>query len=176
MKIAVFCSANNQIAPEYFQLAEELGSWMAQEGHELVFGGCNSGLMECIARAVKEQGGRTIGVVPSIVEQGARRSKYLDVDIPCDNLADRKELMMAQSDAFVALPGGIGTLDEIFTVAASATIGYHQHPIIIYNFNGFWDQLVALLDDLQQRGLMRGSWHDHIVVANTLDEVKKAIG
>lgn len=175
MKIAVFCSANNQIAPEYFERTRELGAWMAEAGHDLVFGGCNSGLMECVARAVKEHGGRTIGVVPSLVEQGARRSAYLDIDIPCDNLSDRKDLMMAQADTFIALPGGLGTLDEIFTVVASATIGYHQRPVILYNIGGFWNQLIALLDDLQQCGLMRGSWHGHIVVANTLDEIKAAL-
>ena len=70
MKIAVFCSANDEIDPEYFRLTTQLGEWMAREGHTLVFGGCDSGLMECVARAVKDQGGRTIGVIPSIVEQG----------------------------------------------------------------------------------------------------------
>ena len=121
MKIAVFCSANDEIDPEYFRLTTQLGEWMAREGHTLVFGGCDSGLMECVARAVKDQGGRTIGVIPSIVEQGGRRSRHLDVEIPCDDLSDRKSLLMDQADAFIALPGGIGTLDEIFTVAASKT-------------------------------------------------------
>ncbi len=175
MNIAVFCSANDLIDPEHFRLTTELGEWMAQERHTLVFGGCASGLMECAARAVKEHGGRTLGVIPSIIEQGGRRSKHLDIDIPCDNLADRKELLMAHADAFIALPGGIGTLDEVFTVAASKTIGYHQRPVILYNMHGFWNQLTILLDDLQQRGFIRGSWHDHFVVANTLDEVKKAL-
>lgn len=90
MKIAVFCSANDEIDPEYFRLTTQLGEWMAREGHTLVFGGCDSGLMECVARAVKDQGGRTIGVIPSIVEQGGRRSRHLDVEIPCDDLSDRK--------------------------------------------------------------------------------------
>ena len=104
MKIAVFCSANDEIDPEYFRLTTQLGEWMAREGHTLVFGGCDSGLMECVARAVKDQGGRTIGVIPSIVEQGGRRSRHLDVEIPCDDLSDRKSLLMDQADAFIALP------------------------------------------------------------------------
>lgn len=175
MNIAVFCSANNQIAPEYFQLTEELGAWMAEAGHTLVFGGCNSGLMDCAARAVKAHGGRTLGVIPSLVEEGRRRSEYLDIDIPCDNLSDRKELMMTHAEAFIALPGGVGTLDELFTVAASATIGYHQHPVILYNMGGFWSHLIALLDDLQARGLIRGDWHDRFIVANSLDDIQKAL-
>ena len=104
MKIAVFCSANDTIAPEYFTLTEQLGKWMAEQGHSLVFGGCNLGLMECVAKAVHEGGGQTIGVVPSIIEERGRVSDYVDVEIPCDNLSDRKELMLAQSDVSIAKP------------------------------------------------------------------------
>ena len=159
MKIAVFCSANNNIAPAYFQKADELGQWMAAEGHTLVYGGCNSGLMESIGRAVHEAGGLTI-------------SQYVDVEIPCDNLDDRKHLMLVQCDVAVALPGGIGTLDELFTVAASHTIGYHRKMVILYNIGGFWDSLVALLDDLQAKGMIRGNYTQYIQVANTFDELR----
>lgn len=171
MKICVFCSANEQIAPEYFRAAEELGRWAANEGHTIVYGGVGQGLMEAVARAAHEAGGRTVGVVPVIVERGGRVSQYVDVEIPCDNLSDRKQLMMDQSDVFVALPGGIGTLDEVFTVAASATIGYHSKPIILYNMKGFWNPLIRMLDDLQQCGMVRGHWRDYIRVANSIDEL-----
>ena len=79
--------------------------------------------------------------------------------------------MMDQADVFVALPGGIGTLDEVFTVAASATIGYHDKPVILYNLKGFWNPLIALLDDLQQRNMVRGQWQQYINVANSLEEL-----
>ena len=128
--------------------------------------------MECVAKAAKTAGGRTIGVVPTKVEETGRTSDYVEIEIPCDNLTDRKQLMMDQSDAFIALPGGIGTLDEVFTVAASATIGYHHKPVILYNMKGFWDQLIALMDDLQARGMIRGDWHQYIKVANSLDDIK----
>ena len=156
MKICVFCSANQQIDPEFFTLTEELGRWAAKNGHSIVFGGVNMGLMECVARAAKDAGGRTIGVIPMIVEKSGRTSDYVDVEIPCDNLHDRKQLMEDQSDVFIALPGGLGTLDEIFTIVASATIGYHQKPLILYNMKGFWSPLIALLDDLQTKGVVRG--------------------
>ena len=110
MKIAVFCSANKNIDPDFFTLTEEMGKWMAENGHDLVFGGCNSGLMDCIGKAVKANGGRTIGVVPTLVERGGRTFPDLDIEIPCDNLSDRKDLMLAQGDIFVALPGGIESL------------------------------------------------------------------
>lgn len=172
MKICVFCSANQQIDHDFFALTEELGQWMAQKGHTLVYGGVNCGLMECAAKAVHEAGGQTIGVVPQIVEKNGRISQYVDVEVLCDNLSDRKQLMQDKSDVFIALPGGIGTLDEVFTVAASATIGYHQKRVILYNMKGFWDELIALLDDLQQRGVIRSTWRDYIEVADSLEELK----
>ena len=173
MKICVFCSANQQIDPEFFTLTEELGRWAAENGHSIVYGGVNQGLMECVAKAAKEAGGRTIGVVPTKVEESDRTSDYVDVEIPCDNLTDRKQLMMDQSDAFIALPGGLGTLDEVFTIAASATIGYHHKPVILYNMKGFWNKLIALLDDLQAKGMIRGEWSDYIRIANSLEEIKQ---
>ena len=172
MKIGVFCSANQQIDPDLFEITKEFGQWAAKEGHTIVFGGVNCGLMECVAKAAHDAGGKTIGVVPRIIEQGGRLSDYVDEKIMCDNLSDRKQLMLDQSDVFVALPGGIGTIDEIFTVAASATIGYHQKPVILYNMKGFWDDLVSLLDNLQSKGLTRGSWQSYIRVANRFDELK----
>ena len=176
MKIAVFCSANKNIDPDFFTLTEEMGKWMAENGHDLVFGGCNSGLMDCIGKAVKANGGRTIGVVPTLVERGGRTFPDLDIEIPCDNLSDRKDLMLLKSDVVVALPGGLGTLDEIFTVAASSTIGYHNKRVILYNINGFWNTLIALLDDLQQRGMIRGDYHRHIEIADSFEQLKQLLG
>lgn len=176
MKIAVFCSANRNIDPDFFAMTEELGKWMGENGHDVVFGGCNMGLMDCIGKAVKAHGGRAIGVVPSLVEKGGRTFDDLDVEIPCDNLSDRKDLLLAQSDIVVALPGGIGTLDEIFTVAASHTIGYHHKMVILYNMKGFWNSTIALLNDMQQKSMIRGEWHDYIEVVNNLEELKTMIG
>lgn len=175
MKILVFCSANSDIDAGYFKATDELGRWIGSHGHSLVFGGCNLGLMECVAKAVREAGGLTIGVVPSIIERGGKASPNMDVCIPCDNLSDRKDLMLARCDVAVALPGGLGTLDEVFTMAASATIGYHHNPVILLNLNGFWDKLIALLDDLQQKGFVRGHWSDIIKVASDVAEAERMI-
>ena len=175
MKICIFCSANWQIDHDFFRMAEELGQWAAKEGHTIVYGGVNQGLMECIGKATHEAGGRTIGVVPVLVERQGRASQYNDVEIPCDNLNDRKQLMQDQSDVFIALPGGIGTLDEIFTIAASATIGYHQKPVILYNMKGFWDSLISMLDDLHSKGVTRKNWRTYIKVANSLEEIQEMV-
>ena len=110
-----------------------------------------------------------------IVEKSGRTSDHVDIEIPCDNLSDRKQLMMDQSDVFVALPGGIGTLDEVFTIAASATIGYHKKRVILYNMKGFWDSLINLLNNLQAKGMIRGDWQQYIKIANSLQELANLI-
>lgn len=171
MKIAIFCSANENIDKDFFALTKELGRWIAANGHSIVFGGANFGLMECIAQSVLEAGGKTIGIVPSILLNGESVSDYTRVVIPCDNLSDRKDLMLAKSDIIIALPGGIGTLDEIFTVAAAATIGYHHKRVILYNMKGFWDSLITMMDDLTMKGMIRGNWQEYIGIANTLEEI-----
>ena len=175
MKIGVFCSANSNIDTDFFSLTRELGTWIGQNGHTLVFGGCNMGLMECIAQSVHEAGGSTIGVVPQVIEKGGKVSDFVDVNIACDNLSDRKDLMLLQSDVLIALPGGIGTLDEIFSVAAAHTIGYHNKRVIIYNMKGFWDSTIRMLDDLQSQGLIRGSWRNYIQIANSMEQIQLLI-
>lgn len=169
--IGIFCSASSRIDLVYFQKAEELGTWMGKQGKTLVYGGSNSGLMECVAKAVKTNGGRVFGVIPTIVESQNKVSDYVDIDFRCENLSDRKDTMLQEAQVMVALPGGIGTLDEIFTVMASATIGYHHKKIILYNVEGFWNKLMELLDELEQKNFIRGSWRDYCNVANTFDEL-----
>lgn len=171
MNIGIFCSANNNIEQCYFDLTRELGEWIGRNKHSVVFGGCNMGLMEHIAKACHEAGGMNIGIIPTIIEKHGKASDNVDVAIHCDNLSDRKDLLLTHSDIIIALPGGIGTLDEVFTVAAAATIGYHNKQVILYNMNHFWDKLIEMLDDLQQRGMIRGKYSDQIVVANSLEEI-----
>ena len=175
MKICVFCSANQQIDPDFFRETEALGVWAAKNGHSIVYGGVNCGLMECVAKAAHQAGGHTIGVIPRIIEKNGRISEYVDDKMLCDNLSERKQLMQDESDVFIALPGGIGTIDEVFTIAASATIGYHQKRVILYNMKGFWNSLIAMLDDLQTRGVIRQQWQDWIAVANSLEDIERLL-
>lgn len=175
MKLCIFCSANNNIDPEFFSMAEELGRWAAEKSHSIVFGGHDAGLMHAVSKAAKEAGGQVIGVVPRKIEEMGRLSPYLDVHIPTENLTDRKDLMMLQADAFIILPGGIGTLDELFTVAAAATLQYHHKPLILWNMKGFWDSLINCMDDLQQKGVIRGQWKDYIFVASNLTEIEQKL-
>lgn len=171
MNVGVFCSANAGIDSDFFRMTRELGRLMAQKGHTLVFGGCSMGLMEAVARAVRECGGRAVGVVPTIVERGGRVSDCVDEMISCGNLSDRKDIIIARSDILVALPGGVGTLDEIFTALAAASIGYHDKRVILYDMKEFWQPLLRLFDAMRAQGMLRDGFDKHLLVAKNIDEI-----
>ena len=170
MNICVFCSAND-VAPQYVAAAEKLGRWLGREGHTLVYGGANLGLMEAVARAAHEAGATVVGVVPAILEKTGRASDHIDVRVLCDSLDDRKAIMVERSDLFVALPGGVGTLDELFTVVAAASIGYHHKRVVLLNIDGFWDSLLAMLDDLQSKGVLRPGLKETLTVVTEVEKV-----
>ena len=174
-KIAVFCSASENIDCIYMQKAEEFGAWMGETGKWLIYGGTNQGLMEVLARASKAHGGFVMGVIPSIVEERGRVSDLLDVTFKTENLSDRKDVMLREAEIAVALPGGVGTLDEIFHVMASATIGYHHKQVILYNVNGFWDGVINFLNGLEQQHFAHGPLGYYFKVANTFDELVKIL-
>lgn len=173
--VAVFCAASENIAPGYFEAAASVGRMLGRIGATLVYGGARFGLMEAVAKGAKEAGARVVGVVPEILEQRGRVSALIDEKIPCRNLSDRKDIMLAKSDVLVALPGGVGTLDEIFHVAAAATIGYHSKRVILYNVNGFWNGLLAALEELSEAGFVRAGLENIIVVANSIEELESLI-
>ena len=170
-KIAVFCSASEKIDRIYMQKAEELGAWMGETDKWLIYGGTNQGLMEVLARATKSHKGFVMGVVPSIVEERGKVSDLLDVTFKTENLSDRKDVMLREADIAVALPGGVGTLDEIFHVMASATIGYHHKQVVLYNVNGFWDGIIHFLGGLEQQHFAHGPLEQYFKVANTFEEL-----
>lgn len=173
--VAVFCAASENIAPGYFEAAAYVGRMLGRIGAALVYGGARFGLMEAVAKGAKEAGAHVVGVVPEILEQRGRVSALIDEKIPCRNLSDRKDIMLAKSDVLVALPGGVGTLDEIFHVAAAATIGYHSKRVILYNVNGFWNGLLAALEELSEAGFVRAGLENIIVVANSIEELESLI-
>ncbi len=172
MYVAVFCSANATIDRDFFVLTEALGAWLASEGHTLVYGGCDEGLMGAIGGAVHRGGGRLIGVIPHLAAAMDTVAGYLDVTIPVATLAERKEMIIDRADLILALPGGVGTLDEIFTVVAAHTIGAHSKRVVLYNMKHFYDPLLALLATLQEQGMIRGDVGAFITAVSTLDEIK----
>lgn len=173
--IAVFCAASENIAPGYFEAATEVGTMLGRMGTTLVYGGARFGLMEATAKAAKQAGARIVGVVPHILVERDRVSNLLDEQVGCRNLSERKDIMFERSDMLVALPGGIGTLDEIFHVLAAATIGYHTKRVVLYNVNGFWNPLLATVEEMSQAGFVRGEVEKYLIVANSVAELEDLI-
>lgn len=173
--IAVFCAASDAVAPCYVQAAREVGTLIGEMGCELVYGGARAGLMETTAAAAKEAGARVVGVVPLVLEERNRVSALLDEKVHTRNLSERKDIMVQRSDVLVALPGGIGTLDEVFHTMAAATIGYHSKRVVLYNANGFWEPLLGVLRQMSQSAFVRGNLDDFLVVAGDIEELKKII-
>lgn len=168
-KIAIFCSASDAVGSFYMKKAEELGNWLGTHHKWLVYGGSDTGLMEAVARGVKDKGGMVMGVVPTKLEKEGKVSDKLDVTFRVENLSDRKDIMLQESDAAIALPGGVGTLDEVFHVMASAVIGYHTKQVIFYNVNGFWDDILRFLERLEKTHFAHCPLRVYYKVADTLD-------
>lgn len=175
INIAVFCAASESIDSCYVNAAREVGTMIGRMGASLVYGGAKAGLMEATAKAAKEAGARVVGVVPEILVERNRVSSLLDEHISCCNLSERKEIMLEKSNVLVALPGGIGTLDEIFHVLAAATIGFHNKLVVLYNINGFWDGLIAVLDSYRVNGFLRGNVEELMAIVSSADELEMLI-
>ncbi len=174
-KIGIFCSASENIDKMYFDMAARIGQWIGETGRTLVYGGASLGLMECVAKAVKANGGYIIGVVPAKLEENGRVSTLPDRIINTRNLSDRKDRIVEESDVLVALPGGVGTLDEIFHVMAAASIGYHHKKVIFYNESGFYDTLLKALEEIEEQGFARQPFSTYYQTANTPEELKQII-
>lgn len=171
--IGVFCSAAANIDRSYFDAAAEVGHWMAANSISLVYGGAAMGLMEATAQAVKEAGGHVVGVVPNKLCEREVVSTLLDETILVCNLAERKQAMLERSDLLLALPGGIGTLDEVFHIMGSATIGEHHKRVALYNVGGFWDECMRMLAKMNQAGFIRGNLSDYVVIVNNINELNQ---
>jgi len=174
-KIGIFCSSSNRLDKVYYDEAARLGRWMGQHGKTLVCGGANCGLMETLATAVSEAGGRVVGVIPQILLDRHRVSTHLSEQILTRDLSERKGVLIRESDVILALPGSVGTLDEVFTVMAANTIGIHQKKIIFWNICGFWDDLFAMLDGLTRRNVVNKPWPEVMLRADSFDELVNLI-
>lgn len=175
-KIGVFLSARTNIDAVYKTAADEVGEWIGKTARTLVYGGSRAGLMEVIAAATKRSGGKVYGVVPQIITQRNLESDLIDVCFPCADLTDRKSIMMQESDVLLALPGGIGTLDELFTVLGVSAIGIQgQRPLVLYNAAGCWEHLITLLKGLCEKGFITRTFEEVVSVAANVEELDRVI-
>ena len=172
MRICLFCGSSPRVGDGYLRLAAAFGSALASRGIELVYGGGRIGLMGAAADAALGGGGRVIGVIPrSLADLEVAHAGLTDLQL-VDTMHERKARMADLSDAFVALPGGLGTLDEWFEIWTWAQLGFHSKPIGLLNFEGFFDPLLAFLDHLVAEGFVRP---EHRALAAVEREVEALI-
>lgn len=154
MKVAVFCSSSDNIAESYRQMARSLGFLLAQNGHELIYGGTPCGLMGDVAAAAAQQGGKIIGVIPENWQDSEWVNPHNTQNIFVQNLAHRKQLMSEMADVFVVLPGGIGTLDEAFSLMAMHQIGETTKKVYFINTDHFFAGIEQQLNRCLQENCM----------------------
>lgn len=152
MSICVYCSSQDRIAPKYFEVARELGAAIGRRGYTLVYGAGRIGLMGEVARAVQANGGRVVGVIPEALNKEGIVYDQADELIVTKDMRERKGVMDKRSDAFVALPGGFGTMDEVFEALTLKQLRYHNRPLVLLDVDGFFEPMVRLLDRIVDDG------------------------
>lgn len=154
MNVTVYCGSGMGDDPSFEQAARELGAWIARAGHGLVYGGSAVGLMGVVSAAAMAGGAHVVGVEPRFFVDREIPQHDLPEFIPVDTMSERKAIMIERGDAFVALPGGVGTLEEISEIMSRIRIGLTHAPCILVNIGGFYEPLRALLDNMVARGFL----------------------
>ncbi len=175
MRIAVFCgsSAGNDI--EYTNAAKKLGQFFALNNVDVVYGGGNVGIMGAIADSVMENGGKVYGVIPlKLKEKELAHTNITELKV-VSNMHERKALMSEMADAFVVLPGGAGTLEEIFEVWTWAQLGFHEKACAFLNVNGFYDKLFEMIDHMCEKQFLKQEYSDMLIKTDNQEELLQAI-
>ncbi len=162
--ICIYCGSNVGKNPLYAEAAKEMGVLLAQKNIALVYGGGQVGLMGVVADAVLNSGGKVTGVIPRFLEEREVRHKHLTEQICVETMHERKQIMAELSDAFVALPGGLGTLDELFEIMTWQQLHLHRKPIGLLNVDGYFDALLTQIDRMVSDGFLHPANRDILVV------------
>lgn len=167
--VCVFCGARDGGDPAYAAAAERLGAGVAKLGARLVYGAGDQGLMGRVSAAARAAGGDTFGVIPRGLWEREVRRRPLPQDVVVENLHQRKAVMLANSDAVVALPGGIGTLDELVEALTWRQLGLHRKPILALDVAGYWAPFHALLAHMAAQGFLHGPLETHLEIVDGPD-------
>ena len=173
--IAVYCASSNKVRASFIAAAERLGELMATKGKRLVYGDGGIGLMAAVARGALNAGGEVVGVIPQfMVDQGWNNPDSTKT-IVTQTMHERKATICEISDAMVALPGGIGTFEELLECLTWKQLGLHHNPVVILNTDGYYDKLIACIDQMIEEQMMRPIHKDMYVVVSEPEEVLPAI-
>ncbi|RKQ14983.1 TIGR00730 family Rossman fold protein [Lysinibacillus endophyticus] len=167
----MYCGSQTGKSPIYMEKAKELGAQLASASIGIVYGGSNVGLMGAVADAALANNGKVIGIMPEHLQKREIAHLHLTEIHFVDSMHVRKKKMIDLSDAFIALPGGCGTLDEYFEVFTWAQIGLHNNPVILYNINGFYDALILHFNKMIEEGFIREEQRDILQVATSAEDI-----
>ncbi len=167
----VYCGSSTTSDPSFDAPTELLGASLAKAGITLVYGGGNPGLMGKVANSCMDAGGKVIGIIPdTILKLEARHDKVTELHV-VPNMHVRKQMMAEKSDAFIVMPGGLGTLDETFEILTWKYLGIHNKPVIIANIDGYWDPMLDLIRNMAEKRFVREEHLNTFVVANNVSEI-----
>ena len=169
--VCVYCGSGLGSNPIHAEAARILGRSMAEAGVRLVYGGGSVGLMGTLARAVLDAGGAVTGIIPGFLQNRERPMHELTELVVTDDMHARKMLMFQRADAFVALAGGVGTLEELVEQMTWAQLGRHQKPVLLANIAGFWDPLVRLLEAMRRENFIRSDLEVALLVAKQAEDI-----
>ncbi|MEM9230260.1 MAG: TIGR00730 family Rossman fold protein [Pseudomonadota bacterium] len=175
ISVCVYCGSRAGADPAYAAAAEEVGTGLARSGHRLVYGAGDVGLMGLVARATQAAGGETLGVIPKHLMEAEVGKRDLTALVMTETMHERKKVMFMNADAILVLPGGAGTLDELFEVLTWRQLGLHDKPVVLLDTSGYWQPLVALIDHLQAQGFLDGQFRESFSLAATPEEAIRAI-
>ncbi|MGN7125801.1 TIGR00730 family Rossman fold protein [Methylorubrum thiocyanatum] len=173
--VCVYCGSGFGGDPAFADAARRLGTSLARAGVKLVYGGGNVGLMGTVASATLEAGGYVTGIIPDFLKSRERMLDAVQETIVVSDMHTRKQLMFDRADAFVALPGGIGTLEELVEQLTWAQLGQHRKPIMLLSVNGFWDPLITLIDHMRAHGFIREGLDLNYLVGQDPDRVVETL-
>lgn len=169
--ICVYCGSGSGTSPAYMEAARILGRAMGEAGVRLIYGGGSVGLMGQTARAVLAAGGTVTGIIPRFLQSRERLMDDLTETIVTEDMHQRKMLMFERADAFVALPGGVGTLEELVEQLTWAQLGQHDKPVLLANIGGFWDAFIRLIDQMREERFIRAELEVSCLVAKRAEDI-----
>ncbi len=169
--LCVYCGSSPGTDPAFVEAAQAFGKILAREGVRLVYGGGSLGLMGALAHAVLAHGGEATGIIPEFLTKRERPRQIAQELIVTRDMHERKRTMFERADGFVALPGGIGTLEELIEQMTWAQLGRHKKPILIANINGYWDPLLTLIDHMRTQQFMPSSMRVDVLVAKRVEDI-----
>jgi uncharacterized protein (TIGR00730 family) len=170
-KICVYCGSSKGADPAFITSATALGRILAENGVGLVYGGGDLGLMGAVAHAVLEAGGHVTGIIPRFLQTQEHMLESVQELLIVEDMHERKRLMFEKADAFVALPGGIGTLEELVEQLTWVQLQRHDKPVLIADIAGFWRPLLALLDHMREQGFIRPKLEARYLVCDQVEQI-----